>query len=405
MQTLRRIDSLDGLRFIAAVAVMIAHLGLWQVLLHGPLEFDHMAPFTWFVLHLANFGMTLFFVLSGFVIHMNYRDVVRRKGGTSRFFLARWSRLYPLFLVVFVGGWLHLAIVNGITRALVEPVPLYVGFIDTWWFWPIQGVAAASAYQEPALGVMWSLATEMFFYCSYPFIALAISRLRPRQSLGGMALVGIAAICVGSFVILRSGVVLTAAEAMIGNVDGGRFIHWLAFNSPWLRIFEFLSGCLAAQFCASLRLRPMHADALAATALTIVTGMFIAMFVTHSPLGALDTTLVAPCFAALCMAAAAPRSVVSRLFSHRAMVWGGEASYSLYLLHSSVLVTLSMPSVGLYRSDAPALWAAASAIIAIRLSRVCYVFYERPAPRFFRRPGEQWLDRRLVAQSATNLSS
>jgi hypothetical protein len=49
--------------------------------------------------------MTLFFVLSGFVIHYNYAASIERDGarGIANFFVARFARLYPLYIVVIAG--------------------------------------------------------------------------------------------------------------------------------------------------------------------------------------------------------------------------------------------------------------------------------------------------------------
>src|SRR5215203_4219419 len=50
------------------------------------------------------FGMSLFFVLSGFVIHYNY-GMFRTDGlvaGGKKFFIARFARLYPLYFVVLI---------------------------------------------------------------------------------------------------------------------------------------------------------------------------------------------------------------------------------------------------------------------------------------------------------------
>src|SRR5262249_2161334 len=63
---------------------------------------------------LPGVGMTLFFVLSGFVIHLNYHGIVRAgRGGTADFFIARFARLYPMFLVVFAIEFLHLLWIEG----------------------------------------------------------------------------------------------------------------------------------------------------------------------------------------------------------------------------------------------------------------------------------------------------
>ena len=84
--SLRRLHTLDGLRFAAAFLVAGGH---------------YLTVFIDPVPHLLStfvgLGMTLFFVLSGFVIHYTYHSSLGDPGGTGRFLVARFARLYPLF--------------------------------------------------------------------------------------------------------------------------------------------------------------------------------------------------------------------------------------------------------------------------------------------------------------------
>src|SRR5437016_2671778 len=90
------LPALTGLRLFAALSVAIghgwAHIG----------RFPPPDPFREWVRTMPSFGMTMFFVLSGFVIHYNYRRLVTAQGaaGVGAFLWARFARLYPLFLLV-----------------------------------------------------------------------------------------------------------------------------------------------------------------------------------------------------------------------------------------------------------------------------------------------------------------
>jgi peptidoglycan/LPS O-acetylase OafA/YrhL len=88
------IPSLTGLRGVAACSVLLAH-AIDTAFVYEPM----VLPITG---RIAYFGMSLFFVLSGFVIHYNYSDLFNSeplKTALSRFFLARFARLYPLYAV------------------------------------------------------------------------------------------------------------------------------------------------------------------------------------------------------------------------------------------------------------------------------------------------------------------
>jgi peptidoglycan/LPS O-acetylase OafA/YrhL len=87
-ETSARLDPLTGLRGIAAYSVLIAHA------MDSAFSLGEAPIFSNFGTFLAWFGMTLFFVLSGFVIHYNHADSFAREGlaaATWRFFVARFS--------------------------------------------------------------------------------------------------------------------------------------------------------------------------------------------------------------------------------------------------------------------------------------------------------------------------
>lgn len=85
----RTFEALNGLRGIAAVAVVNAHLGDF---------FGNVRS--------ANVGLVVdfFFLLSGFVLAHAYGERLRSGMGARRFMLARLVRLYPMYLIGFVIG-------------------------------------------------------------------------------------------------------------------------------------------------------------------------------------------------------------------------------------------------------------------------------------------------------------
>jgi len=148
-----------------------------------------------------------------------------------------------------------------------------------------------------------------------------------------------------------------------------------------MRLSEFLLGVFTAQFVlAGFRLRPPIADAIGLFCFAAIA----AIFQMRNPLSMTDTTLVAPCFAGICLAAASDRSRIGILLSAPLMVWGGEASYSLYLLHGPILILSLRPSIGLFDRASPLPWFFLTTIFAILIARFSYVSIERPGRRIFR---------------------
>jgi peptidoglycan/LPS O-acetylase OafA/YrhL len=90
----QEIQSLTGLRFYAAALVLWAHT-VTAFLIPAGVPILGTTPAAGYL------GMTLFFVLSGFVIHYNYGASVGSLSGRAiySFVVARVARLYPLFFL------------------------------------------------------------------------------------------------------------------------------------------------------------------------------------------------------------------------------------------------------------------------------------------------------------------
>ena len=261
------IASLDGLRFIAAGTVLFSH-GYFYILLFqqnsGITAYN--APFV----ALANIGMTLFFVLSGFVIHYNYGSSVSLPGGVRAFFVARFARLYPLFLLVFVISTVEVFRTADGKVDNLGPIPLFLTFTQSWWFWVFGDRPASEAYSN-ATGLMWSLSTEAFFYLSYPLLAPMLRRLAGTR----LVVIGCIVALIGAALAYElteyRGYLNNWAALYTGNPQAAHdFSHWLIYNSPWIRIFEFLIGAVTAQFVMTTRVEPARAMVAGSAALAVI---------------------------------------------------------------------------------------------------------------------------------------
>src|SRR5437016_5848677 len=90
---LPQIPALTGLRFFAAFFILFAHAADWLA------QFQDTNIRRQFAVT-ALYGMPLFFVLSGFVIHYNYAKLFTSRGtvrATCEFAAARFARLFPLY--------------------------------------------------------------------------------------------------------------------------------------------------------------------------------------------------------------------------------------------------------------------------------------------------------------------
>jgi peptidoglycan/LPS O-acetylase OafA/YrhL len=388
------IAALDGLRFFAAFSVMVGH-GYWYVVL---LQQDPAAPnaFDNLMLSGAGIGMTLFFVLSGFVIH--HKTVPASASGKLDFFIARFARLYPLFLLVFGYDFYTLLWSQGYFSGYVfssydvfKALPFYLTFTQTWWWWPIGSTTAYGYYSTwltGATGAMWSLSTEAFFYFAYLFGAGLLGRLVGRR----LAVAGVAVLAYGLFFYifgwLHSNTWSAWAATHFPEVDPNELTHWILFQSPYGRISEFLLGAIAAQVYltrAGKDKGELTGHVLTYGSLGIFLALVVAIFAPpRNPYGAIGTQCCAVFVATLIYAAARYRSLLSRFLSSPLLVKLGNASYSLYLLHYFVLHDYGQLLV--VRHPDVSRWAIyiGMMIVALAVSYVSYMVIERPALRWVR---------------------
>ena len=166
------IPSLDGLRAVAVMIVFLAHAGL-----------NGIVP--------GNFGVTIFFFLSGYLITTLLRVEYDKSGRISlgRFYLRRILRILPPFYLVLAVASILTAVgaLEGMLR--FDAVLFQAGHLSNyyvigngWW----DGRA-------PGTWVYWSLAVEEHFYLVFPVLYLILRRFVASRRRQMMALLGVCA--------------------------------------------------------------------------------------------------------------------------------------------------------------------------------------------------------------------
>jgi peptidoglycan/LPS O-acetylase OafA/YrhL len=358
-EKLPAIEPLTGLRFFAAACVVQAHIV--DIAVHKGMG-DPSNPLLSYLIGAAALGMSMFFVLSGFVIHYNYREAILRGGsdGIWNFFVARFARLYPLYflLVLFdlhLNGMLRRAFEGDIATvtALVQSLPQYLTLTQTWTFNVIG--RNSLVYQMGAVSaVSWSISTEWFFYFGYPLICVATLWL-PRAWLKLVAVILI------SVLIVKVLLLIFAAQPAI-NLFGVRnygwpagvevsnqdsLFRWIVYFSPYSRIVEFFIGVLVCGAYLDVRGTPLNAfervvgPALPLVAMASIVIVHWLMWLPTRPFPLL--TEMHMCFgyalpsAALVWSVARYGGPLSRALEWKALIFLGETSYSIYLVHMLVV--------------------------------------------------------------------
>jgi peptidoglycan/LPS O-acetylase OafA/YrhL len=388
------LPALTGLRFVAAISVVISHAAHWIIYpqdnwpAYGKVLYD-------LLISASGIGMPLFFVLSGFVIQYNYAARIRLGGrkAIKKFFIARLARIYPLYLLVIAYAlWVDRFAAN-------STLPWFAVMVQSWFYKPFDGNGFVDAL-GPSISVTWSISTEWFFYCAFPLACLLIGRLKTRNAVAGAALtVGAIALTTMSIAIIEVDRINDIAAAWLGPLAGGgpygkdSFFRWLLYFSPYSRIGEFLFGCLIAEFW--MRGDPVPnarrgGEMLTALALVIIATTYFAFFgldriAFFHTLGILHMSFgFAPGVGLLIFCCVRYDNGLVRLFSAPWIVVAGEASYSLYLLHTIIIDTFPKG-----RAGDPWLQPDKHLVICIAacvtLSLVSWKLFEMPARHALRR--------------------
>jgi len=323
-----RILEFDAVRGLAALAVVLFHYTTRYGQLYGQAE----GP-TW-EFRYGDYGVQLFFMLSGFVIFMTLARTV----SVMDFIVGRFSRLYPAYwaavLVTFAAvSWCNLPgkQVTGI-EALVNLTM-------------VQQLLGARHVD----GVYWSLQVELLFYVAM----LALYRCGAFRRVWTTLFVWVAAgLCVhtGLEAFGDQSPVLASVLTKLQTLFCLKFIHLFAIGTAFYQVYK--SGRLTISAVAAI------------AACIVVQG------VTDSWWGA---ALVAG-FVGLFHAIINGRLSV---LNARPLVWLGGISYPLYLLHQNIgyLLIRRLNDWGVNAN----LSVAAACILAITLAAALTRMVERPA--------------------------
>ena len=347
-----RVDSLTGLRFFAAVAVVLCHVGGGFVFVSGVTVADGY----------GYVGVTFFFLLSGFVLTWSCTGQAPR-----RFWWLRFSRVWPLACVMMI---FSLTVIS-----TQEKMPGLVGRVADVLL--LQSWSANQQVYFGGNGVTWSLSAELFFYAMFPFVSMRLVKLRGR----GLAVTALVTLAV------------LAGAPLIGSAFrvSAAMYYWLFFVFPPYRFGEFLLGMvLARAVMLGFRAPKPVLTTLAGLVGSAAAIWFVTWFTlrTGTQVQRPDVALlVIPCFVLLLWGCASGELAGRRSWlTSRPMLRLGEWSFALYLVHKPTYLPTS--HWGWWHNQggiAAVLWFAAYLAAAVCVAAALSTLIERPVERRLRR--------------------
>jgi peptidoglycan/LPS O-acetylase OafA/YrhL len=328
--------ALTSIRGIAAWWVVLFHL---RLLLAPWLPRAAIA-----ILDQGNLAVDLFFILSGFVIALNYGDRLAADWrATGDFLFRRFARIYPLHLLILLGfaAYIGAAVLFGSATIDGQDPGYFIAsllLVQNW------GVLHALKWNVPA----WSISTEACAYLLFPFLLRLAAPSRRASWL------------LAAFVLLL-GLSVPAFFAATGN----DFPNAVPETGLFRCLVQFAMGVLLFELYRRLngrRLAPLLIGAAAALGLAYAS---------------LGLPVVALGWAALVLGLALGRD---GLLGNPVLVWLGRISYATYLCHYLALTIFKLLFVEGGKPVAPSLLAL-YLVAVLAASALLYHGFERPAQR------------------------
>ena len=373
-----RLDYLDGVRGVAALLVAVFHAGL--IIPQGGdygLWFEDSLAWLW----LGRGSVAVFIVLSGYCLML---PVVRSaqgtlEGGMRGYLVRRAWRILPAYLAALI---LSVAVLAGLSRFETHRQ----GWISTMYPALDPSVLLSHALLVHNLhsdwcfkinSPMWSVAVEWQIYFLFPLILIPVWR--------------------------RFGSIAAVIVGYVMGIVPVYLFDSLSFGAPWL-IGLFAMGMAAAALSDPRRPQPVrsrHDVGWGWFAGFVFTGWAYAGgngygyadpgvgplagwkwgATVDSVVGAGTLALLVHCTQSLSASGSGMRSWAVALFESKPAMWLGRFSYSLYLIHAVVLVSIEaliMRRVFPSRTHAVMISFGLGIPLALGVSYAFYLAFERP---------------------------
>jgi peptidoglycan/LPS O-acetylase OafA/YrhL len=325
-----RVSSLTGVRAVAAMLVVITHAA------YSTGRYPQGYPgLVWSRMEI---GVPIFFVLSGFLLFRPWVKAVAAGGSppsVGRYAWHRVRRIMPAYIATVLLAY----VVYHYRTAGPNPGHTWVGLFRNLTLSQIYTDNYLFSHLHQGLTQMWSLAVEVAFYVALPPLAYLLlvvvcrSRWRPGLLLTG--LVGLAALTPAWLVLVHTTDFLP---------DGARL--WLPSYLAW--------------FVGGMMLTVLQAMRVRAYGFVAVPLAVVSFFIVATPIAGAPTTSPNELTAALVKAAfyafiatlvVAPlalgnRGWYARWLASRPMVWLGEISYEIFLVHLVLMEVVMVEVVG-----------------------------------------------------------
>ncbi len=372
-------------RSMPALTGMRIFLALWVVLFHrltgNRAELAQLPNSLSSILLTGYCAVSVFFVLSGFVLAYSYSlDHHWTKREYWSFASARFSRLYPsyllgLLLLVPLVAW-RLFHTWDFIDPLNEAFTAFLNFtlLQSWLPW------TALTWNDPG----WSLSNEAFFYACFPIVGVLVWRAAGKGKLFTTSLilwaVTLAGPLIGTWIPIHGYGDIVATVPQAADLSSPSSWAIVLCANPLMRIPEFCVGILLGRLFSDLH--DKQSSLFGKGYLFYIPGILVVLAtLSQAHRIAFPTVhhgLLLPAYSCIILGFALDGGLLARFLSLPALVFLGNASYSVYILHVPIFAWLTIAWKRLSsQPEAPVpVWLYLAVVLLI--SCLNYAFMEEP---------------------------
>lgn len=308
-----RIEKLDGLRGVFSIMVVLFHFNS---------EFIPDFLFNNFIIRKSGLFVDFFFVLSGFVIALNYKNL-SKVNELKTYLKKRFIRIYPLLFwtaMVFFAVY-YTCTYYGLTKSYAE--------LEGRWILNLAETLLLTN-STPLLGVnyginypSWTISSEMISYLVFGVLSIVLLTL--KKSLKVAIVIGI---CITFLLSLKQ--------------------YWVNDDYGFVRgLYAFLSGYFVFKCYKNGKTYPNCLEVL--MILIIVSYMYILSSLEIRKMELFSIATIPLLFSLIIYTILHTNGVVSKLLETKPFQFLGKISYSVYLNHGIVIVLI--PNIIKYGFD------------------------------------------------------
>lgn len=380
----KHINCLTSIRIFPAIIVIVFHAGEHFTCIRGCLD--------WFAVTQV---MSFFFVLSGFILTLNYPRIDGWKAALS-FYLARVARVWPAHAICLI---LLIALIPEAFKLTAASLPKFIANITLTHAW-IPRWESYFSFNAPS----WSNSTDMFFYLTFPLLLFGLRDKRGRWIVFGI----VTAIAVSAIAMCN---VLRLPEFSPTQLSNQAVLY----VQPLTRMLEFVIGMFAAfvfgKTLPKFNLSTANTTVLEVTILVVIAVLNVmsaAIRVAAVPFigepggyWLQNSGLPVLGFAALFMCLATEKGLVAKSLSSKTLVLWGEVSFAVYMLHS---VMLAHHGINYATADGLADFLLYVAVLCVS-AHLLWKLAERPLRQVILSIGSSWLKLQSAARKHPSVLS